>query len=273
MATTVYNRQTRTKAGIAGGLLRLAEQGYRYRWQIAVNFWRDFRQIYSQTGLGLFWAFALPIVPVTIYVLLAKLRFLPQADGMDPAVYITTGVTLWFLFSGSVLQPVNSVKDKGGISARTEYPLIGVVLASFAQLVFDTFVRVAAVAGVFAFTQTIPAWAAILAPFLIVALLPLFFGAGLILSMANIAFADVAKVATVLLQYGIFISAVIFPLPERFIMWNPFALAVDSVRDLLVFGTVNHPFHLAGLVALGVLVLLVGARVFYVMEYRVRGLL
>jgi lipopolysaccharide transport system permease protein len=245
----------------------------RFRWQIGVNFRRDFRLLYKKTGLGWFWAFALPVVPITIYVLLAKLRFFPQADGMDPAVYITTGVTLWFLFSGAVLLPLQSVESQGGIAVRTEYPLIGVVMASFAQLVFDTLVRIAAVAVVFAYTQTVPPWHVLAAPFLVTVLLPLFFGLGLIFSIANVAFSDVGKVATIALQYGIFLSAVIFPLPERFIIWNPFALALDSVRDLLVTGDINHPVPLLILVGVGLLVLLIGVRLFHRMEYRVKGLL
>lgn len=273
MKTVIYNPTTRAKVGVFTALFGLIAQARRFKWQIGVNFRRDFQLLYKQTGLGLFWAFALPIVPITLYTMLAKFRFLPQADGMDPAVYITAGVTLWYLYAGAITEPLNAVASKGGIAVRTEYPLIGTVLASFAQLVFDTFVRMGAVAVVFAITKTIPPWMALLSPFMAVAFLPLFFGAGLIFSIANSTFADVGKVTGVLLSYGIFVSAVIFPIPEQFIIWNPFALALDSVRDLLVFGTINHPVAISVLMGIGIVVLLMGCRLFYVMEYRVKGLL
>jgi ABC-type polysaccharide/polyol phosphate export permease len=79
-----------------------------------------------------------------------------------------------------------------------------------------------------------------------------------------------------LLQYGIFVSGVIFPIGASPILqsinrFNPFAVYIDASRGVVFSGAIDDPLAFAGMSAAAVVMLLLACRIFYVMERRVRG--
>ena len=103
-----------------------------------------------------------------------------------------------------------------------------------------------------------------------------FMGCGLLLSILNISFPDIDRVTSVFLPYGIFLSSVMFPLADAghlsFLQWvNPFAVFIDSVRQLICEGVLPHPQSLGVFSVVAVGLGVIGCRHFYIMEYRIRG--
>lgn len=272
----IYRPDTRLRDSFLTAVASLAREIVQFRWHIWINFKRDFTAMYRQTGLGVVWNIILPVVPVTVYLLLAKLRVFPTYEGMDPTVYITVGVTLWFLFSGAIRIPVGIVENQSAALAKTSYPLICAILAGFAQLCFDTLVRTALVLPVMFYFVGAPPAGALFFPILLIPALTFFAGLGLTLSILNTIYRDVSKVVTVMLSYGIFVSLVIFPLPaigivQTIITFNPFATYIDNLRYLLVFGHLGnqHVFWITS--AIGAIAFFVGCKIFHVMEQRIKG--
>lgn len=248
-----------------------------YRSHIAVVFRGDFRSSYRGTVLGVLWNFILPLVPISVYIMLVNLRVFPKYEGLDPAVYISFNVTLWMLFTGVVTRPIQTVKQRTQDAMKTAIPLTAAISASFGQLCFDTLVRLALVVTLVAIFGPIPAPDL---PYLALAVLTgLIFcvALGLILSIFNMIYPDVDRITTIILQYGIFLSGVIFPLSTMGPLsvlenYNPFNVFIKSARDLLFFGV--HADMLALYVWSGAAAVLatVAARFFYVMEHRIREL-
>ena len=54
-------------------------------------------------------------------------------------------------------------------------------------------------------------------------------------------------------------------------MWNPAYVLIEQIRILSFRGVPESWWLLTGYAAVGLLVFFVGCRVFYLMEYRVRG--
>jgi len=275
-SVTIYSSGDAQKATFTGALAALAGQVARNRWHIGQLFARDFANSYQLTRFGVVWNYLLPVVPITVWVLLSGLRMFPSFEGVSSVVWVTMGVTLWFLFSGFLMLPITTVESKIREGSKSEMPLIGFVIVGFAQLFFDTLVRLVAAAAVFAVFQGIPHAAALAAPFVALSAFLFFAGVGLILAVFNLAYRDIAKIVGMILQYGMLLSGIVFPIAEvpflsDYVAFNPFFVFVDSIRTLFVNGTISHPVELAIFSAAGAFIFIFACRFFYVSEKRLNG--
>ena len=174
------------------------------------------------------------------------------------------------------MQPINVVKNRNSEAMKTALPLSASIASSFARLLFDTLVRVGLVVFVVVFFFAWPKSTAILAIAVFTSAALTFIGLGLLLAVANIVTPDIERIVTIVLQYGLFISGVIFPLssfgPLAILETiNPFAVYISSARDLVFTGLPVNPIPLLTTAGLGALLFLYSVRVFYVMEQRIRG--
>ncbi|WP_350211358.1 ABC transporter permease [Henriciella sp.] len=252
---------------------------YQFRSHIITLFSNEFKSSYRGTVLGVFWNIVLPLVPITVYFFLVMVRVFPSRDGLPPAVYIGFNVMLWYLFTGLINRPISIVRSKASSSMKTSLPLSAEIAASFAQLTFDTLVRVCMVVVL---VISFAAWP--VANFLQVlgVLLSLAGGLvfamslGLLLSIFNIVYTDTQRLVTIILQYGLFLSGVIFPVSAMgplvvFEVYNPFCVFISAARDYLFHGSYEHPMALYAWSGFSLVLFLLGVRFFYVMEQRIRG--
>lgn len=276
-ALRIYRPDSRFKVGLTGGVMALAREVRTYRSHISTIFRNDFRASYRGTALGVVWNFVLPILPITVYVLLVNLRVFPAREGIPASVYIGFNVTLWFLFTSLINQPIHVVRSRNVEVMKTAMPLSATIASSFARLSFDTLVRSAFVLALIALTGASLKLTAFAIVPIVLAGAVLFLGVGLLLSILNAIYPDIDRVVTIILQYGIFLSGVIFPLssigPLAFLeVANPFAVFIHAARSVVFDGGVPYLLPLILWSAFGAALLVVAARFFYVMEYRVRGL-
>lgn len=273
----IYRPDSRFDSTIFGALGALFLEIIEYRSHIATLFGSEFNASYRGTALGVAWNFLLPILPISVYVLLVHMRIFPAREGIPAAVYIGFNVTLWFLFTGLINRPIQIVRARNTEMMKTAMPLSAALVSSFARLCFDTLVRCAFVIVLILVLPTHVKLTALAVVPVIAAGSALFLGTGLLLSILNVTYPDVERIVTIVLQYGIFLSGVIFPIsampPLRFLeVANPFAVFIHSARDAAFAGTFTHPLPLAVWTLAGGALLLLSARFFYVMEYRIRGL-
>ncbi len=276
-ALRIYRPDSRFKVGLTGGITALAREVFAYRSHISTIFRNDFRASYRGTALGVVWNFVLPILPITVYVLLVNLRVFPAREGIPASVYIGFNVTLWFLFTSLINQPIQVVRARNIEVMKTAMPLSATIASSFARLTFDTLVRSAFVIALMAATGASVKLTALAIVPVVFAGAVFFLGVGLLLSILNAIFPDIDRIVTIVLQYGIFLSGVIFPLssigPLAFLeIVNPFAVFIHAARAVIFEGDLPNPVPLFAWSAFGTALLVVAARFFYVMEYRVRGL-
>lgn len=273
----VYRPDSRADTGLFAAIDALARELSTFRSHIGTLFWNDFRASYRGAALGVFWNFILPLVPVSVYVLLVNLRVFPTYEGLDPALYIAFNVTLWSLFTGLINQPIQIVRSRNTEVMKTAMPLSASIAASFARLCFDTSVRAVLIVILMLATTTAPT---ILSPAVLLVIAGggvFFLGLGLFLSVANVIYPDIERVVSIILQYGVFLSGVIFPLSSvgpfaPLETLNPFNVFIHAARDAVFLGAFTQPVALACWSAAGLLVALIAARFFYVLEYRIRGL-
>jgi lipopolysaccharide transport system permease protein len=277
MTVKIYVPETRFNAGLVTAMRALASELFQYRSHIAILFSSDFKSSYRGTVLGVFWNLVLPIVPVSVYLLLVTIRVFPSYESLPPAIFIGTNVMLWYLFTGLITRSITVVKQQAAVSMKTSLPLSASIAASFAQLTFDSIVRLSLL---FLLVCYFGVWPSVNVPGALVAVFSsLIFCAalGLILSIVNLVYGDTERVTAIALQYGLFLSGVVFPVSamgplSALETYNPFCVFINALRDSLFLGGYANVNALMAWGAAGFIAFIVGVRFFYAMEHRVRGL-
>ena len=273
----VYRPDDRAHQSSFEAVRQLALELWRYRDHTWTVFSQEFRRAVHGSALGVLWNYFLPVLPLTVYLLLARMQVFPGFSDVDPSSFIAFGVTLWFLAAGAIRSPIQTVAGSNRDVMKTALPLSASIVASFALLMFETLVRLAFVGGMFVIAGKAPHIVGLMLPVVLVPMLLFFFGLGLGLAILNVISADVNRVVSVLLTYGIYLSGVIFPIPPGSALAmlnvvNPFAVFIEAAREVVFTGTLANPWVYAVMSVIGVLVFLVCSRVFYVMEHRIRGI-
>ncbi|TRO95895.1 hypothetical protein FKB34_05865 [Glycocaulis profundi] len=274
--TLIYRSDDRVKSGFFRPLFILIGQIIRWRWHIMINVRRDFMKVSRGATFGAFWNVVLPLVPLGAYTLLAWARVFPEREGYPAIVYVTTGATLWFLFVDCAVGTMKSVMAKTSMIGQTSYPLIGVVAGQFGEIGFNLAVRLCAVALAVGLLWGAPSWGLVLAPLALLPAIAFFLGLGLVLAVMGSASKDISNIAGVIAAYAIFVSNVIFPVEfagplAPISTFNPAAIFIDNMRSVVFYARLESPVSYAIASGAGVLLLIVGARMFYVMEFRIRS--
>lgn len=256
---------------------RLLPTGFRGAWaqraQLLSVFWRQYTAPYRQSLLGGVWAFILPVVPISAYLLLRAVIFPSgaQEGQVHSAVYVGLGALLWFYLIDLSLNPQAVLWKQKHFFAQGKLSGVGITLIAWVQGLLETGFRLPLVIAVVALFQT-PVWAGIpyLALFLFCASIGAY-GAGLILAIVS-AFIPDAKILTgVVVRYLVFFSSVIFPIPrtgwlELVYLLNPLGVLINNARHVFIYGEVLDPLYMGGICGGCVIVFISGASLFQYME-------
>lgn len=272
----VYSADNRFAESSLAAFSHLVLEIWRNRAHVGLVFKRDFRSAYRGSALGTFWNFVLPLLPVSVYVFLSVAGVFPAVEHLPRALYVSFNVSLWLLFSGLVEKPIQVVKSRNSDAMKTSLPISVAIASGMASLSFETLLRLVLVAGlVLAYSVPLTLHALVALPVILVGAI-FCLSIGLLCAISNIVLPDTQSVVTVVMRYGIFLSGVIFPLTAVGpLQWletaNPFAILIQSARELAFSGHLSHPIALAVVLAVAVVLMFFSARVFYLMEYRIRG--
>lgn len=238
-------------------------------------FLRDFKAKYKQTVLGFLWALIMPLLTVGTFVFLNRAGILNigKVDIPYPA-YALLGLTVWQIFSGGLRACSNSIVAGGSMIVKINFPKEVLVLSSLGEALIDTMVRIFLTALVFAIYKVVPAWTVVLFPFALIPLLLFTLGFGLLLSLLNAVFRDVANIISLSTTFLLFVTPVLYPEPKAalfkvFTIFNPLAALVSGPRDLVVKGYLTQPFSYMFYSGLSLAIFLISWRLFHLAEVRI----
>jgi len=117
------------------------------------------------------------------------------------------------------------------------------------------------------------AWGWLLLPVLGLPFVIFGFGLGILLSFFSVFSSDVKNITTIVIRYGLFLSAVIFPLPTAgfvgaIVACNPLYHMIENTRNLLVHGFLPNPTGYSACIALAAGVFLFALKKTCAMENR-----
>ena len=277
--TRVYSSNYRCNASIFTALKELFNQAITYRWQIWLAIKKKIHATYQQDVFGLFWSIVMPIIPMTVYMVLAQIKVFKIVDDMPFIYYIAMGMLIWLLMATTIHTMILSIKSEKSILTTTNFPIFPTLLSRLGEVLHDTAIRFIIVAIIIisyqidiTFTSLFLALLSLI-PAIIFAL-----GLGMMFSILDVVVQDTRRVILLVLRYGLFISSVIFPFPEWGIpgainQFNPFNTYVNATRDLLYHGHMDNPALYFYTSSIGVVIFLLAVKLVYAMDYKIRAYL
>ncbi|MFC8192700.1 ABC transporter permease [Cellulomonas sp. NPDC057328] len=251
---------------------------------------RELRSKYKGTALGWLWSLINPLATTVIFtaVFSTIMRVEPPvgAGGLHSyPLFLLCGLLTWNFMAGAVQGGQGALVGNGNLIKKTYFPrrllVISTVMAGFVTYAIE----MAVLAVIFlAFGVNVLPWLPLL---LVVMVLVAFFslGLGLMLSVVNVYFRDVAHFVSLFMQVWFYTTPIIYPLTliqgvqdgdgwasrlplEQIYSVNPMVGFVEAVRDMLYSGTVPSWVSLGYCLAVTAVLLWLGNRVFARLEGR-----
>lgn len=227
-------------------------------WRLAV---RDISAQYRQAFLGILWAFILPLANTLAWIFLNGTGVVSIAETALPyPVYVFAGTMLWAIFMEALNAPLAQVNAARGMLAKLNFPREALVVSGIYQTLFNAAIKVVLLLGVLVLAGINPGWQLLLFPLGLLSLVLVGTALGLLITPVGILYTDVGRALPLLMQFLIFTTPVVFPMPASgwaatLFALNPLTPLIMTARDWL---TGFSPAHLGGfiLVNLSTVVLL-----------------
>ena len=242
--TVTYEPDNSLKKGYASLIRDIVNEFIINRWLFWQLLKRDFLAVYKQSFIGVFWALIIPLISVGTFVLLNRSGiFVAGSINVPYPVYAVLGMAFWQLFSTGLIAGSNSLVKAGSMVVKINFSKKSLVLASSSQGIVSFAVQL--LLGVilcFAY-GIIPKWQILFVPFAILPLLLLTFGISLLLAVLNGVMRDVGNVITFLLTFLMFLTPVLYAMPESGLLaelmrLNPLSDLISAPRQLILYGTI-----------------------------------
>lgn len=268
--------------GFFGGIRSTVTGIFEYRELLGLLVRRELKARYKDSVLGFAWSLMRPLVMLLVYYFVIG-KVLRAAEGTpDFAVYVFSGLTVWFLFQEIVSSGTGSIVGNAGLIKKVYLPREVFPLASVGAALFNftTQLFILVLAAVATGTLRLDG-RLIWFPMGLLVLLVWGLGFALLLSAINVYLRDVMYLVEIVLMVLFWASPVVYPwqfvasqLPEWWMqqvyLLNPVTSVVlafqrafwatGAEQDLLFPG--NHMLRLVVLLVVGLVLVLIGQRVF-----------
>jgi len=125
----IYSSNYRCNANIMTALIALFQQAMTYRWQIWLAIKKNIHATYQQDVFGLFWSIVMPIIPMTVYMVLAQIKVFKTVDDMPFIYYIAMGMLIWLLMATTIHAIILAIKAEKSILTTTNFPIFPTILS------------------------------------------------------------------------------------------------------------------------------------------------
>ncbi len=230
-------------------------------WRISM---RDFKSQFRQSLLGMMWAFITPLLSTTVWILLQSSGVIHLKTTSIPyAAYVFSGTMIWSIFAESVFAPLQSTQQAKGIMGKINFPKEALLLSGLYKTFGNALIRIGLVLIAFIFLGIYPSVEIFFLPIFLIALITVGFCIGLLLTPFGMLFNDIGRAIPLALQLIMYISPVIYSIPEnpifsKVMSLNPLTTIIINARNSLTGEEFVHLgyFILVQLIAL--LLILIG---------------
>lgn len=265
------------------------QPGWRYRrrypiWALARAAWsaraliwtlaeREIRVRYKQAVLGFAWAVVTPLVLMVAFTLFFSRAARIDTGPVPYPLFAYVGLIPWTFFSTSVAQ--------GGLSLVTNAPLLNKVycprevfpMASIAVAGMDSLISVGVLGLLFAWFGFTPPSTAVWVPLILAVQVAFTIGVTLLVSAVVVYLRDLRHALPLMLQLGLFVTPVAFPLDMvppsyrvAYVAIDPLGAVIDAYRRTVLLGQPPALELLAVAAVVAVVILVAGYATFKRLE-------
>jgi lipopolysaccharide transport system permease protein len=210
-------------------------------------FLRDFMAKYKQAIFGFLWAIIMPLAMIGGFSFLnhAGLFNIGRTEIPYP-VFALLSLTIWQLFARGLSVTSGSIIEAGGMVAKINFAKESLVIASFAQAVFEFLIQLGLLVIIFFVYRIVPSWKIIFFPLTLVPLIFLTIGLGFIFSLLAALMRDIPNMITLLTTFLLLLTPVLYP-PQTegplaiLAGINPLAILINGARDIVIKGYLSQP--------------------------------
>jgi lipopolysaccharide transport system permease protein len=220
-------------------------EAYLYRELLAFLIWRDIKVRYRQTILGGLWVVVQPLVAMLIFTLIFHRLAGVNSDGPPYPLFAFAGLAPWTFFSNALSHSSNSLIGNHSLVAKVYFPRIFIPLGAIGALLLDLSLNLVFLGGLMVYYRWPVGPQLLLLPIFILGTVMAASGLGFILSSLNVVFRDVKHLVPFIVQMGLFVTPVIYPvryIPARWVGLlglNPMAGMVLGFRHALLGSPVS----------------------------------
>ena len=175
---------------------------------------RDVRARYAGSGLGILWAFALPILWMVLYTAIFSLvlRVPVEAGFASFPEFLMAGLLPWMAISEGISRASSCLIDNSAMVKKTVFPLETLVLSVVLAAVVNEVIALAVYAVYVALLGHLSGpWLLLVVPALLFQVL-LTFGIGCLAATATAFLRDAAHAVGVALTVGFYATPIVYPL-------------------------------------------------------------
>lgn len=247
------------------------KEAYLHRELLGFLIWRDIKIRYRQTFLGGLWAILQPLLAMLVFTFIFNRLAGVRSDGPPYPLFAFAGLIPWTFFSNAVSASSNSLVSNQHLVSKIYFPRVFIPIGSIGALLIDLCLSLVLLFGLMIHYHWSLTYRCLLLPVFLVAAFLSAGGIGLALSALNVTYRDVKYAVPFLVQMGLFVTPVIYPIhyvPERWqilVGLNPMAGVVLGFRHALLGSPAS--WRLMGLsLGISLFLFLVGLLVFGRME-------
>ena len=229
-------------------------------WRLAV---RDIRAQYRQAFLGIAWAFIMPLANTVTWIFLSGTGIVRVADTSVPyPVYVFTGTMLWAIFMDALNAPLQQTNNARSMLAKLNFPREALIISGIYQTMFNAGIKILLLLCALPFLGVTPGWGLLLFPFGLLSLVMVGTALGLVFTPIGLLYSDIGKGLPLILQFFMYLTPVVFPIPESgwasvLIKMNPLSPLILTCRDWLTGMAPEYLFYFIAVNVLAVALLMV----------------
>jgi lipopolysaccharide transport system permease protein len=210
--------------------------GRELAWRLTV---RDVSAQYRQSFLGILWALILPFAntAVWLYLNLTGIVVL-QKTAIPFPVYVFAGTMLWSIFMDSINAPMGETNAARGMLARLNFPKEALLLSGIYKTLFNASIKIGLLLCVLPFFKVNPGWGLFLFPVGVFSIVLVGTAIGLFITPVGMLYNDVGRALPLVMQFLMYVSPVVFAMPEsglasKLFMLNPTTPLILTARGWL----------------------------------------
>lgn len=202
---------------------------------------RDFKQRYLGSYLGIFWAFAQPLVlMLMLYLIVSQgLRGPKTMQGLPFGVYLVSGLIAWWYFAENLNQSSSAILAHQYLVKKANFRLsILPIVKLWSSLVPHLFLLAVAVVLTY-FNGYTPTLYLLQLFYYLTAMIALLLGICWLTSSVSLFVADIRQVVSIIVQFGFWLTPLFWDpqgFPEKYrriVELNPMCYIVSGYRDSL----------------------------------------
>ena len=223
--------------------------------------WRDINIRYKQTLLGAAWAVLQPVFTMILFtIFFGRLAGVPS-EGAPYPLFAFAALLPWQYFATTLGNAASSLVNNSNLLSKVYFPRLLIPLTSLFPPAVDFLIAFIVLVGLMFYYRWPPTPKVIWLPAFLILAMVATLGVGLWFAAMNVKYRDARHIVGVVVQFGIFISPVVYPSRIVPMPWlnlyalNPMVGVIEGFRWALL-GTGAAPLRLIAISSLAALAML-----------------